>query len=279
MKVCVAVLNLATIQKQSIVKEDLERVLYDVELPLIQVMAGMEKEGFRADKQYLVQFGEVLAGEVESLSDSIQEMAGTEFNVNSTAQLGEILFEKMNLPHGKKTKRGYSTSAEVLEKIIDRHPIIPAILEYRTLSKLKSTYIDGMIPLINTDDGKIHAHFRQTVTTTGRISCTEPNLQNIPVRQEPGRKLRKAFVPECEECVLLSADYSQIELRVLAHMSGDASLIKAFNEGEDIHRATAANVLGVPEGQISIEERSRAKAVNFGVIYGMSAFGLSGSLI
>ncbi len=277
-KVCVAVLNLATIQKQSIVKEDLERVLYDVELPLIQVMAGMEKEGFRADKQYLVQFGEVLAGEVESLSDSIQEMAGTEFNVNSTAQLGEILFEKMNLPHGKKTKRGYSTSAEVLEKIIDRHPIIPAILEYRTLSKLKSTYIDGMIPLINTDDGKIHAHFRQTVTTTGRISCTEPNLQNIPVRQEPGRKLRKAFVPECEECVLLSADYSQIELRVLAHMSGDASLIKAFNEGEDIHRATAANVLGVPEGQISIEERSRAKAVNFGVIYGMSAFGLSGEL-
>ncbi len=184
----------------------------------------------------------------------------------------------MNLPHGKKTKRGYSTSAEVLEKIIDRHPIIPAILEYRTLSKLKSTYIDGMIPLINTDDGKIHAHFRQTVTTTGRISCTEPNLQNIPVRQEPGRKLRKAFVPECEECVLLSADYSQIELRVLAHMSGDASLIKAFNEGEDIHRATAANVLGVPEGQISIEERSRAKAVNFGVIYGMSAFGLSGEL-
>ncbi len=278
LKVCVAVLNLATIQKQSIVKEDLERVLYDVELPLIQVMAGMEKEGFRADKQYLSQFGDVLAGEVEALSDSIQEIAGTEFNVNSTAQLGEILFEKMDLPHGKKTKRGYSTSAEVLEKIIDRHPIIPAILEYRTLSKLKSTYIDGMIPLINTDDGKIHAHFRQTVTTTGRISCTEPNLQNIPVRQELGRKLRKAFIPECEECVLLSADYSQIELRVLAHMSGDESLIKAFNEGEDIHRATAANVLGIPEGQITIEERSRAKAVNFGVIYGMSAFGLSGEL-
>ncbi len=278
LKVCVAVLNLADVQKKSIADEELEKVLYDVELPLIQVMAGMEKEGFRADRQYLTQFGEVLAGEVEALADSIQEMAGTEFNVNSTVQLGEVLFEKMNLPHGKKTKRGYSTSAEVLEKIIDNHPIIPAILEYRTLSKLKSTYIDGMLPLINTVDGKIHAHFRQTVTTTGRISCTEPNLQNIPIRQELGRKLRKAFIPECEECFLLGADYSQIELRVLAHMSGDESLIKAFNDGEDIHRATAANVLGVPEDQITIEERSRAKAVNFGIIYGMSAFGLSGEL-
>ena len=165
-----------------------------------------------------------------------------------------------------------------MEKIKDKHPIVPAVLEYRTLAKLKSTYIDGLIPLIGSRDGKVHAHFNQTVTTTGRISCTEPNLQNIPIRQEMGRKLRKAFVPESEECVLVGADYSQIELRVLAHMSQDAALIDAFNRGEDIHRATAANVLGVSEDQITIEERSRAKAVNFGVIYGMSSFGLSSEL-
>ena len=208
----------------------------------------------------------------------IQMLAGEEFNINSTQQLGEILFDKLELPHGKKTKRGYSTSVDVLEKIKDKHPIIPNILEYRTLSKLKSTYIDGLIPLINEKDSKIRAHFQQTVAATGRISCTEPNLQNIPIRQELGRKLRKAFVPENETCVLVGADYSQIELRVLAHMSGDEALIKAFNDGEDIHRATAANVLGVPEDQITVEERSRAKAVNFGVIYGMSAFGLSSNL-
>ena len=205
-------------------------------------------------------------------------MAGETFNLNSPFQLGDILFEKLGLPAGKKTKRGYSTSADILERIKDKHPIVPAVLEYRTLSKLKSTYIDGLIPLINENDGKVHAHFNQTVTTTGRISCTEPNLQNIPVRQEMGRQLRKAFIPDSDNCVLVGADYSQIELRVLAHMSGDEALIDAFNRGEDIHRATAANVLGVPESEITIEERSRAKAVNFGVIYGMSSFGLSSEL-
>ncbi len=276
--VCTAVLNLMAVQRGLLADEGLENILYQVELPLIIVMAAMEKEGFKVDKQELTQFGEMLSTQIDELSARIFDMAGETFNLNSPFQLGDILFEKLGLPAGKKTKRGYSTSADILEKIRDKHPIVPAVLEYRTLAKLKSTYIDGLIPLIGSRDGKVHAHFNQTVTTTGRISCTEPNLQNIPIRQEMGRKLRKAFVPESEECVLVGADYSQIELRVLAHMSQDAALIDAFNRGEDIHRATAANVLGVSEDQITIEERSRAKAVNFGVIYGMSSFGLSSEL-
>lgn len=278
LNICAAVLNLMELQKNAIAAEGLETVLYEVELPLVVVMAAMEYEGFRVDRNELESFGSTLTGEIEKLTEEIYEMAGETFNINSPAQLGEILFEKLELPSGKKTKRGYSTSADILEKIRDRHPIVPAVLEYRTLSKLKSTYIDGLIPLIGKYDEKVHAHFNQTVTTTGRISCTEPNLQNIPIRQELGRKLRKAFIPETENCVLVGADYSQIELRVLAHMSDDEVLIEAFNNGEDIHRATAANVLGVPEEEITIEERSRAKAVNFGVIYGMSAFGLSSEL-
>ena len=277
-RVCFAVLNLMEIQKTYVADQKLETVLYEVELPLVAVMAAMEYEGFRVDRQELERFGVTLTGEIEKLTAEIYEMAGETFNINSPVQLGEILFEKLELPSGKKTKRGYSTSADILEKIKDKHPIVPAVLEYRTLAKLKSTYIDGLIPLIGNVDGKVHAHFNQTVTTTGRISCTEPNLQNIPVRQELGRQLRKAFIPETDSCVLVGADYSQIELRVLAHMSADDVLIEAFNNGEDIHRATAANVLGVPEEEITIEERSRAKAVNFGVIYGMSAFGLSSEL-
>ena len=277
LKICCAISAIYRQQAEIIKQQGLDNVLYNIELPLIEVMASMEKEGFTTDKEYLEEYGKVLSGKIEELAAVIQVQAGEEFNINSPIQLGEILFEKLELPHGKKTKRGYSTSADVLEKIRDDHPIVPNILEYRTLTKLKSTYIDGLIPLINKDDSKIRAHFQQTVTATGRISCTEPNLQNIPIRQELGRKLRKAFVPE-EGCVLLGADYSQIELRVLAHMSGDDALIKAFNEGEDIHRATAANVLGIPEDQITPNERSRAKAVNFGVIYGMSAFGLSSEL-
>ena len=277
LKHCVTVLNLKSIQEGQIASESLEKVLYEVELPLIEVMASMEKEGFRTDRDFLTEFGIKLKGKIDGLASEIHEMAGEEFNINSTQQLGSILFEKLELKHGKKTKNGYSTNADVLEKIKGDHPIIPAVLEYRTLAKLKSTYIDGLIPLINTD-GRIHAHFQQTVTATGRISCTEPNLQNIPIRQELGRQLRKAFVPESAECSLFGADYSQIELRVLAHMAGDPVLIKAFNDGEDIHRATASNVLGVPEDEITPAERSRAKAVNFGVIYGMSAFGLSDNL-
>ncbi len=274
---CAAVLDLERLQKAQISAQKLEKLLYDVELPLIEVMAEMEKEGFRTDRGFLADFGDTLSKEIDSLADRIHDMAGEEFNINSTQQLGDILFDKLELKHGKKTKKGYSTSAEVLEKIKNDHPIVPAILEYRTLTKLKSTYVDGLIPLIN-EDGRIHAHFQQTVTATGRISCTEPNLQNIPIRQELGRQLRKAFVPDTDECLLIGADYSQIELRVLAHMAGDEALIDAFNRGEDIHRATAANVLGIPESEITPAERSRAKAVNFGVIYGMSAFGLSGEL-
>lgn len=277
-EVCSAVLNLAEAQKEILQKESLKNVAYEVEFPLVEVMAAMEHEGFRTDRAYLEEFGRTLSEEIEGISERIIEMAGEEFNINSPQQLGDILFEKLGLPAGKKTKRGYSTSADILEKIKDKHPIVPAVLEYRTLSKLKSTYIDGMIPLIDPEDDKIHAHFNQTVTATGRISCTEPNLQNIPIRQELGRKLRKAFVPDNGSCMLVGADYSQIELRVLAHMSGDEGLICAFNNGEDIHRATAANVLGVSEDEITIEERSRAKAVNFGVIYGMSSFGLSSEL-
>ena len=276
-EVCAAILNLAEVQKAEIASQKLETVLYEAELPLVEVMASMEKEGFRADRETLEEFGVILAEQIDGLTQQIYGLAGEEFNINSPLQLGNILFEKLGLPAGKKTKRGYSTSADILEKLRDKHAIIPLILEYRTVSKLKSTYVDGLIPLISKEDGKVHAHFNQTVTTTGRISCTEPNLQNIPIRQEMGRKLRKAFVPEAD-CVLVGADYSQIELRVLAHMSGDEALITSFNNGEDIHRATAARVLGVPEEQITIEERSRAKAINFGVIYGMSAFGLSSEL-
>ena len=277
-RICTAIMNLSLVQKAEIEGQGLSDVLYNIELPLIEVMASMEYEGFRCDRAFLGDFGTVLDGEISKLTTSIYEYAEEEFNINSPAQLGTVLFEKMGLPHGKKTKKGYSTSADVLEKITGEHPIVPAILEYRTLAKLKSTYVDGLIPLINEEDGKIHAHFQQTVAATGRISCTEPNLQNIPIRQELGRKLRQAFVPENENCMLVAADYSQIELRVLAHMSGDEVLISAFNNGEDIHRATASNVLGIPEDKITIEERSRAKAVNFGVIYGMSGFGLSSEL-
>ena len=278
LEVCTAVMSLVEIQKSELAKQGLEKVFYEVELPLIEVMASMEHRGFRVDRGTLQHFGTLLSEKIDDISEMIFGMAGESFNLNSPFQLGDILFEKLGLPAGKKTKRGYSTSADILERIRDKHPIVPAVLEYRTLSKLKSTYVDGLIPLINKDDSKIHAHFNQTVTTTGRISCTEPNLQNIPIRQEMGRNLRKAFIPDSEECVLVGADYSQIELRVLAHMSGDEALIDAFNRGEDIHRATAANVLGVPESEITIEERSRAKAVNFGVIYGMSSFGLSSEL-
>ena len=278
LKWCCAVVDIMDIQKERIEDSGMGKILYDIELPLVDVMASMEHEGFRADAAFLSSFGDELQVEIDRLSSSIHEMAGEEFNINSPQQLGNILFEKLGLPHGKKTKRGYSTSADVLEKLKDHHRMIPAILEYRTLNKLKSTYVDGLLPLISREDGKIRAHFMQTVAATGRISCVEPNLQNIPIRQELGRMLRKAFVPDDDNFVLVGADYSQIELRVLAHMADDQVLIDAFNRGEDIHRATASNVLGIPEDKITVEERSRAKAVNFGVIYGMSAFGLSSNL-
>jgi DNA polymerase-1 len=233
----------------------------------------MEETGILCDKEYLDSFGKSLDEEIYKLEKDIYVLAGCEFNIKSTQQLGDILFDKLALPHGKKTKKGYSTSAEVLEKVKDDHPIVPKVLEYRNLTKLASTYIEGMKPLI-AQDGRIHCHFQQTVTQTGRISCTEPNLQNIPVRQELGRKIRQAFRAG-DGKILVGADYSQIELRVLAHLSGDEALIEAFNNNEDIHKMTAARVLGIPIEEVKPIDRSRAKAVNFGVIYGMSSFGLS----
>ncbi len=267
---------LRSVLSEKLGQNGLEKVFYEVELPLVEVLASMEKYGFAVDKNALSEIGGDISGRIEELTQDIYKHAGEEFNINSPAQLGVILFEKLGLPAGKKTQRGYSTSAEILEKLREKHPIVPLILEYRMLTKLKGTYIEGLMPLIN-KDGRIHAHFKQTVTATGRISCTEPNLQNIPVRQELSRSIRRAFVPR-EGYILVGADYSQIELRVLAHMSGEPLLVEAFNRGDDIHKITAARVFGVPEDEVSPLQRSNAKAVNFGVIYGMSGFGLSSEL-
>ena len=253
------------------------RKVYDeIELPLVFTLDSMEKWGIAVKGEELKSYGEKLSVRIQELEKTIWQEAGEEFNINSPKQLGVILFEKLGLPGGKKTKTGYSTAADILDKLAPEHVIVKDILEYRQLTKLKSTYADGLGNVIG-KDGRIHSTFNQTITATGRISSTEPNLQNIPVRMELGRLIRKVFVPE-DGYVFLDADYSQIELRVLAHMSGDEALIESFNNGEDIHRATAARVLGIPEDKITLEERSRAKAVNFGVIYGMSAFGLSSEL-
>lgn len=276
-KWCLAVEKLTAVLSYKLTEEELESVYYEVELPLIEVLASMESCGFAVDRKELMDAGIVIGEKINELTAQIYRIAGEEFNINSPQQLGVILFEKMGLPFGKKTKRGYATGIEVLEKLKDEYEIVGLILEYRMYSKLKSTYIEGLLPLIHTDK-KIHAHFQQTVAATGRISCTEPNLQNIPIRQELGRKLRKAFVPENEEYVLVGADYSQIELRILAHLSQDPLLIDAFNHGDDIHKITASKVFGVPEDQVTPLQRSNAKAVNFGVIYGMSGFGLSTEL-
>ena len=276
LKWCLAVKRLRSLQQRQLSENGLLPVFEDVELPLVEVLASMEKEGFQVDRETLETFGEEIRGEIKKLEQGIYALAGGEFNINSPLQLGETLFEKLQLPAGKKTKRGYSTSADVLEKIRDKHPIVDMVLQYRTLTKLNSTYVEGLKPLI-ASDGKIRAHFQQTVTATGRISCTEPNLQNIPIRQELGRQLRRAFVSG-SGCTLVGADYSQIELRILAHLSGDENLIQAFNNGDDIHRNTAARVFNLNYDEVTSLDRSRAKAVNFGVIYGMSGFGLSENL-
>ncbi len=277
MKWCLAIERLTIALSNKLTEEDLDHVYYEVELPLIEVLASMESCGFAVNREELMKTGTMLGEKIGELTVRIYELAGEEFNINSPLQLGVILFEKLELPYGKKTKRGYATGIEVLEKLKDDYEIVDLILEYRMYAKLKSTYIEGLLPLIH-QDHKIHAHFQQTVAATGRISCTEPNLQNIPIRHELGRKLRKAFVPESDEYVLVGADYSQIELRILAHLSQDPLLIDAFNHGDDIHKITASKVFGVPEDQVTSLQRSNAKAVNFGVIYGMSAFGLSTGL-
>ena len=224
----------------------------------------------------LKSYGEQLGGKIVQLEKEIYELAGEEFNINSPKQLGVILFEKLGMPNGKKTKSGYSTAADVLEKLAPDYPVVSKILEYRQLSKLKSTYADGLTQYIS-EDGRIHGTFNQTITATGRISSTEPNLQNIPIRMEMGKKIRKVFIPK-DGYVFIDADYSQIELRILAHMSGDEKLIAAYNSSEDIHRATAAEVFNTPIDEVTPLQRSNAKAVNFGIIYGKGAFSLGQDL-
>ena len=265
--------KLAEVQKPILDEHGLMDVYTELELPLIEVLASMEAAGVYCDKSMLTEIGKQFSEEIEKLEKAIYELCGEEFNINSPKQLGDILFVKLELPSGKKTKNGYSTSADILEKLADKHPVVSLILQYRTLTKLNSTYVEGLKPLIGRD-GKIHCHYQQTVAATGRLSCTEPNLQNIPVRQPLGRTLRKAFVAG-DGYEFVGADYSQIELRLMAHLSGDENLIEAFNNEEDIHRKTASRVFNIPYDEVTKEDRSRAKAVNFGIIYGMSGFGLA----
>lgn len=255
-----------------------EKLYYEIELPLAYVLADMENAGFKVDKTALKEFGEMLATTIDILKKNIYDLAGGEFNINSTKQLGEVLFDRLGLPVIRKTKTGYSTDADVLDKLSGKHEIIESISSYRMLTKLKSTYIDGLLPLINPADGRIHSKFNQTVTATGRISSTEPNLQNIPVRTEIGSQMRKMFVADSDDYVLLDADYSQIELRILAHISGDKVLTDAFINGEDIHTITASQVFQVKPDEVTSQMRSNAKAVNFGIIYGISDFALAGDL-
>ena len=254
----------------------MEELFRTIEMPLIFSLHRMEQVGIQVERQELAEYGQKLSVQIEVLEKDIYQLAGREFNINSPKQLGEILFDELKLPEGKKTKTGYSTSADILEKLRDVHPIVGKVLEYRTLAKLKSTYADGLAAFIG-EDHRIHGTFNQTITATGRISSTEPNLQNIPIRMELGREIRKVFVPK-EGCVLVDADYSQIELRILAHMSGDQRLIEAYRDAEDIHRLTASQVFHVPLEEVTPQLRRNAKAVNFGIVYGISAFGLSEDL-
>ena len=252
---------------------DLWTLYQQIELPLCPVLAEMEREGMLVDRGALIRFGEMLSQGIQGAQAAIFALAGEEFNINSTQQLGRILFDQLGLPPVKKTKTGYSTNADVLEKLRGQHPIIETILEYRQLTKLKSTYVDGLSKVIGAD-GRIHTCFQNTVTATGRLSSAEPNLQNIPVRTELGAQLRKMFVAGPGK-VLVDADYSQIELRLLAHMAEDEHMIGAFRTGEDIHTITASQVFGVEPDQVTGEMRRRAKAVNFGIVYGISPFSLS----
>ncbi len=263
-----------------ICKELKDSNMYDlfinIEMPLIYTLFDMEKWGIKADKEALGEYSNKLAIRLKELEKEIYDLSGEEFNINSPKQLGLILFEKLNLPFAKKTKTGYSTAADVLDKLVGHHPIINMVLEYRQLAKLKSTYADGLASYIG-EDGRIHGQFHQTIAATGRISSTDPNLQNIPIRMELGREIRKVFTPE-EGFVFLDADYSQIELRVLAHMSGDENLIQAYKQDDDIHRITASKVFHTPFDEVTPLQRSNAKAVNFGIVYGISSFGLGQDL-
>lgn len=269
--------NLYKALKEKIEEFNMEELLYEVELPLTKAIAYMEVEGFKVDKDKLNELGEKFKIEIDRTQNEIYDLSGENFNISSPKQLGKVLFEKLDLPVIKKTKTGYSTNAEVLEELIDKHQIIEKIIYYRQLTKLYSTYIEGLKAVIDVD-GKIHSSFNQTVTTTGRLSSTEPNLQNIPIKYELGREIRKVFVPNNEECIILSADYSQIELRVLAHIASDENLIDAFVNHSDIHTKTAAEVFKVPIEEVTKLMRSRAKAVNFGIVYGIGEFSLAKDL-
>ena len=259
-------------------EEKLTHLMDTIELPLVEVLAAMEQNGVYVNRAHLAEKTEEVAGRLQTIEAAIYEMAGHDFNLNSPKQLGVVLFEELGLPVRKKTKTGYSTNAEVLESLRLEHPIIEQILAYRLWSKLKSTYLDGIAGLIRTDTGRIHTSFNQTVTATGRLSSSDPNLQNIPVRTEEGRMIRALFEPGEGYDYLLSADYSQIELRLLAHMSGDENFIDAFKRGQDIHARTAAEVFGIPLDEVTPELRRHAKAVNFGIVYGISDFGLARNL-
>lgn len=261
---------------EKLAEEGMEKLFLEIEMPLIYSLHHMEAAGIRVDRQQLKDYGDRLKVKIEKLEQEIYELAGGKFNINSPKQLGEVLFERMELPHGKKTKTGYSTAADVLEKLAPDYPVVQMVLDYRQLTKLNSTYAEGLAVCIG-EDGRIHGTFNQTITATGRISSTEPNLQNIPVRMELGREIRKVFVPE-EGYVFVDADYSQIELRILAHMSGDERLINAYRDAQDIHAITASQVFHTPLEEVTPLQRRNAKAVNFGIVYGISAFGLSEDL-
>ncbi|WP_347549331.1 DNA polymerase I [Pseudalkalibacillus hwajinpoensis] len=250
----------------------------DLEMPLTLVLGEMETKGVSVDTRYLEKMGEELNKKLSTIEARIFELAEAEFNINSPKQLGEVLFDKLQLPVVKKTKTGYSTSADVLEKLESKHEVIPEILLYRQLGKLNSTYIEGLLKVIYSDTGKIHTRFNQALTQTGRLSSTDPNLQNIPIRLEEGRRIRRAFIPSSEKWVMFAADYSQIELRVLAHIAQDENLSEAFQNGEDIHTKTGMNVFGVSKGDVTSDMRRHAKAVNFGIVYGISDYGLSQSI-
>ena len=267
--------SLAVWQRKMVEADGMTALMQDVEMPLSFVLFRMEKTGFSVDTAFLRELGKKYAAEIDRRRSEVIAAAGGEaFNLNSPQQLGEVLFERMKLPHGKKTSKGYSTSAEVLEGLrFDAPQIIEPLLRYRQLTKLNGTYVEGLIPLVDAE-GRVHSTFDQTATATGRISSSEPNLQNIPVRTEEGREIRQAFLPR-EGWILLDADYSQIELRLMAHFSGDAALLEAFRNGEDIHTRTASEIFDIPRDWVTPELRSRAKAVNFGLIYGISGFGLS----
>ena len=268
-----AIFNLYPVLNEKLKELEMDKLYNEIELPLCLVLSDMEQAGFYVDRKALYDFGESLNGDIERLQESIWQHAGHEFNINSPKQLGEVLFEELMLPSGKKTKTGWSTNVDVMEKLRGKHPIVDEVLEYRTLTKLKSTYAEGLLKVIG-EDGRIRSSFQMTVTATGRLSSTEPNLQNIPVRKKLGAEIRKMFVAG-PGMVLVDADYSQIELRLLAHISGDEAMRDAFLSGEDFHTVTASKVFNVPIEEVTPVIRSRAKAVNFGIVYGISAFSLA----